>query len=1030
MGKLKKMIIYSLTSILIIIMMISGNKEIVKAYVNQNYSDDPYGTVYVENGYEYTYGLNFILDNDPATYRFSNSTNPATLIGTENLRDPLTSLHNDDRRGWGFDHAEWYSVQGEKKYSGYYQNQGKSYNEYVQDGWLDFQQVPYITGNTSYPGVQDGGSKIYTDDGTTWNRYRRAVLMVYKRKLPSPQSISRYVNVDSVPSGKNAYVSGSTLWIPGSTTVSLGNKSLDTYDSSYGNAQWEGRVKYNETDIQSTDGSININRYINGQDSSVGSFRNEVGSQYVANPTLVGTGTYGNSQTYLDSKLALTPPNNDLDLNIQFSEMDKYGIWASSQTGFSYGSSSLQDIKTDNEAPIYSSYEIKNKSEAGYDVYIYGVSDSRSGVNRVVFPTWTERNGQDDIIWGQGENLGNGAWHYRVNTSDHNNETGWYYTNIYLYDNVGNGVGVGIPRISVDTTPPIITANPAKVSWVNRDITVTLTAKDVGTGVKDIYYAWSQSNTVAPTDFTKIAVNGAPETAITTTTQTQEGQWYLWYYADDNAEPINVTPKAYSGLYQIDKTPPVPTVDPTSTYWTNKDVTVTITAKDDLSGVKDIYYAWSKSNTIAPAAYTKVPGNGGAVETTNATQTAEGIWYLWYYADDNANTANTSNRVASGTYLIDKTPPTNSFSVSPGVFQGNGVKIQSSTHGAGNAMYGTLNFQDDLSGVANLSYSWTFESSDSEAAYTTIYTSPQTYTDRSQERINKDIEKPVGDNLYLHVKEYDQAGNYTYTTYGPFEDPIALSDFEITNITDPEWEKVFWKDSALTQPTGKTFKVKELPIDSTSNTVYSNAKIKKGYAFNFDITSNYLYRDNDRIEIKPFFYYFDGTNRIPVDCYYNLNNNPFTLVGSDKDTLRLNLDTNKYGSVWIGGLSKLTLTKGVRIVNGDEFSNWQNKIQYTDGKIQWWYGRYYIPSNANFVKHGDTPTPDKVLSGNNIIVNFQIIGYKNGIETLSQDQMYNYVDNNWVAEGGPKNNNYQAGDVMVYDNSKNALDDFTAHIIQ
>ena len=50
--------------------------------------------------------------------------------------------------------------------------------------------------------------------------------------------------------------------------------------------------------------------------------------------------------------------------------------------------------------------------------------------------TWTDNNDQDDIMWKNGENQGNGTWHYRVNR--HNNEYGKYETYIYMYDNLGN----------------------------------------------------------------------------------------------------------------------------------------------------------------------------------------------------------------------------------------------------------------------------------------------------------------------------------------------------------------------------------------------------------------------------------------------------------------------------------------------------------------------------------------------------------------------------------------------------------------
>ena len=76
---------------------------------------------------------------------------------------------------------------------------------------------------------------------------------------------------------------------------------------------------------------------------------------------------------------------------------------------------------------------ISNLSSSGYTVTITGIPTS--GVNRVLFPTWTDSNDQDDIVWGVGTNNGDGSWSYRVSTADHNNETGKYMTHVYIYYN-------------------------------------------------------------------------------------------------------------------------------------------------------------------------------------------------------------------------------------------------------------------------------------------------------------------------------------------------------------------------------------------------------------------------------------------------------------------------------------------------------------------------------------------------------------------------------------------------------------------
>ena len=102
-------------------------------------------------------------------------------------------------------------------------------------------------------------------------------------------------------------------------------------------------------------------------------------------------------------------------------------------------------LKQDKTAPSATSCEVKNLTTTGYDVYVYGVSDSGSGINRVQFPTWTEANGQDDIqsSWStnsaaRGTKQSDGTtWVYHVNVADHKNEYGKYSTHVYVYDNLG-----------------------------------------------------------------------------------------------------------------------------------------------------------------------------------------------------------------------------------------------------------------------------------------------------------------------------------------------------------------------------------------------------------------------------------------------------------------------------------------------------------------------------------------------------------------------------------------------------------------
>ena len=52
-----------------------------------------------------------------------------------------------------------------------------------------------------------------------------------------------------------------------------------------------------------------------------------------------------------------------------------------------------------------------------------------------MMPTWTEANGQDDIVWHQASVSGNTASFY-VPVSAHKGESGAYITHIYVYETV------------------------------------------------------------------------------------------------------------------------------------------------------------------------------------------------------------------------------------------------------------------------------------------------------------------------------------------------------------------------------------------------------------------------------------------------------------------------------------------------------------------------------------------------------------------------------------------------------------------
>lgn len=97
----------------------------------------------------------------------------------------------------------------------------------------------------------------------------------------------------------------------------------------------------------------------------------------------------------------------------------------------------------DHTPPVISNVSVYDVTEDGYWVSCT-VTDDESGVDRVQFPTWTTRNGQDDLAknWNQNTSVSgkiDGTYvTFYVSKQMHKWESGVYQTHIYAFDNAGN----------------------------------------------------------------------------------------------------------------------------------------------------------------------------------------------------------------------------------------------------------------------------------------------------------------------------------------------------------------------------------------------------------------------------------------------------------------------------------------------------------------------------------------------------------------------------------------------------------------
>lgn len=134
---------------------------------------------------------------------------------------------------------------------------------------------------------------------------------------------------------------------------------------------------------------------------------------------------------------------------------------------------------------------ITNTTPDGYDV-IVNLSSVKLPVGIVYFPTWTNSNGQDDIIWGAGTRIGDSTWKYHVSRLDHKGEYGLYTTHVYVSDAEGSHWLTGLSANLDSTTSKYITTI-SNVTSNGYDVSVTTTA--LGGAITTVLFpTWSDVN--------------------------------------------------------------------------------------------------------------------------------------------------------------------------------------------------------------------------------------------------------------------------------------------------------------------------------------------------------------------------------------------------------------------------------------------------------------------------------------------------------------------------------------------------------
>ncbi len=108
---------------------------------------------------------------------------------------------------------------------------------------------------------------------------------------------------------------------------------------------------------------------------------------------------------------------------------------------------------SDKGNPVVKDIKITGGSPDSYTISC--TVDDDKGISAVYFPTWTNTDWQDDIVWVQATRSGRTA-SATIKRSDYGNVYDKYITHIYVDDTSGNRTFAGAREVSLETTKPVI----------------------------------------------------------------------------------------------------------------------------------------------------------------------------------------------------------------------------------------------------------------------------------------------------------------------------------------------------------------------------------------------------------------------------------------------------------------------------------------------------------------------------------------------------------------------------------------------
>ena len=233
-----------------------------------------------------------------------------------------------------------------------------------------------------------------------------------------------------------------------------------------------------------------------------------------------------------------------------------------------YVTETIVNVKHDKPTGIISVVN-NNKDTGTFDVIIKDVY-SPKGVRAVQVPTWSDKEGQDDLRWYEAARQANGDYKVSVKASDHKNSTGKYHVHLYYIQNDGSRIGIGTTTTDVEVRNAMTKtqASIKNVNATNGTYTVAVDQAPQGRQIKNIRVAaWSKAHQENLYWYSATPTGMHTEITVSANNHGNEAGNYTTHvyvdYKDGGVEGFNLGQTALSPRNQK--------VNPQTTYYSQRD---------------------------------------------------------------------------------------------------------------------------------------------------------------------------------------------------------------------------------------------------------------------------------------------------------------------------------------------------------------------------------------------------------------------------------------------------------------------------